>query len=133
MRKGFSMAAVSSGVLILDYITKKIIESCVQPYEAINVLPFLRIVNVKNPGAAFSLFSDVSNNVFIFISIFAVISIILYTLKLPKGLELFSLSLILGGALGNLLDRIRIGKVVDFIDFFVGEWHWPAFKSEAKS
>ncbi|GBE41015.1 lipoprotein signal peptidase [bacterium BMS3Bbin09] len=47
--------------------------------------------------------------------------------KIPKGLELFSISLIFGGAVGNLIDRILLGKVVDFIDFYVGTWHWPAF------
>lgn len=118
---------VCSVVVLLDYITKKIIDRYVQPYEAIDVLPFLRIVNVKNTGAAFGILSGLSNNIFIIISILAVILIIIYILKIPKGLELLSLSLILGGAIGNLIDRVAIGKVIDFIDFFIGKWHWPAF------
>ncbi|MEF9426589.1 MAG: signal peptidase II [Candidatus Mariimomonas ferrooxydans] len=125
--KVFLMSAVSLSVVILDFITKKIIETHVQPGEIINLLPFLRIVNVKNKGAAFGLFSGLSNNTFIFISVVAIIAIILYMLKTSKRLELLSLSLILGGAVGNLTDRIQIGQVIDFIDFFVYNWHWPAF------
>ena len=65
--------------------------------------------------------------VFIFIAFIAVIFIVLFLLKLPVGLELYALSLVLGGAAGNLLDRIRLGKVIDFIDVYVNDWHWPAF------
>ncbi len=127
MRKEFFIAIISSSVALLDYLTKKIIVAKVMPYEAIDVLPFLRIVHVKNPGAAFGLFSNLNNIFFVAVSFIAIILIILYSLKIQKGLELFSLSMILGGATGNLIDRITIGKVVDFIDFFVGRWHWPAF------
>lgn len=127
MKKGLFITAISASVVILDYATKKAIVAYVKPYETINLLPFLRIVNVKNTGAAFGLFSSLSNNVFIFISIVAIILIIIYLQKTQKGLEFFSLSLILGGAVGNLIDRLTTGKVIDFIDFFVGRWHWPAF------
>ncbi len=127
MRKGFFSALVSSLVIFLDYITKKAIETYVQPHEAINVLPFLRIVNVKNTGAAFGILPNLSNNIFIFLSIVAIILIIIYILRTFKRLEVFSLSLVLGGAIGNLIDRVTIGKVIDFIDFFMNKWHWPAF------
>jgi signal peptidase II len=127
VRKGLFAAVVSSSVVLLDYITKKTIETYVQPHEVINVLPFLRIVNIKNTGAAFGILSDLSNNIFIFVSIAAIIFIVIYMLRTFKRLEIFSLSLILGGAIGNLIDRVTIGKVIDFIDFSVGEWHWPAF------
>lgn len=127
MRKGFFATAVASTVILLDYVTKKMIETYVQPHEGIDVLPFLKIVNVKNTGAAFGVLSNLSNNIFIFISLAAIISIIIYLLRTIDGLEVFSLSLILGGAIGNLIDRVTIGKVIDFIDFFVDKWHWPAF------
>lgn len=127
MRKGFFAAAVASPVIFVDYITKKAIETYIQPHEVINVLPFLRIVNVKNTGAAFGILPNLSNNIFIFLSIVAVILIIIYILRTFKRLEVFSLSLVLGGAIGNLIDRVTIGKVIDFIDFFVNKWHWPAF------
>lgn len=124
MRKGFFVAAIVSIVVFLDYKTKQLVEAYIQlPGDEI-VLPFFRIVNVKNTGAAFGLFSSLGNNFFIFISLVAIALIIIYMIKLPKGLELFSLSLILSGATGNLMDRLTFGKVIDFIDFF---GYWPAF------
>ena len=96
-------------------------------YEHIDVLPFLRIVHVENKGAAFGLFAQFGNNIFILISLCAIICIIVYIRKIPIGIELYSMSLIMSGAVGNLLDRFRTGKVIDFIDIFVNDWHWPAF------
>jgi len=127
MNKGALIAVISSIVILLDYLTKKIIVTKVMLYESINVLPFLNIVHVQNKGAAFSILSNMGNKYFIGISVIAIIAIAIYLYRLPKGLELVALSLILGGAVGNLLDRISIGKVTDFIDVFVGKWHWPAF------
>jgi len=121
------VAAVSAAVVSMDYLTKQIIQTYIHPHDTINLLPFLRIVNVKNTGAAFGILAGLNNNIFIILSIIAIILIILYVRRIPKGLETFSLSLILGGAVGNLIDRATIGKVIDFIDFFVGKWHWPAF------
>jgi signal peptidase II len=111
----------------LDFITKKIILANVMMHESINVLPFLRIVHVENEGAAFGSFTNLGNNVFIIISIIAIIFILIYISKVHQKLEFISLSLVLGGAIGNLLDRLQTGKVIDFIDFYVGKWHWPAF------
>jgi signal peptidase II len=127
LNRAVLITAISSLVVILDYVTKKMIVSQVMLYESINVLPFLNIVHVQNKGAAFSMFSGLGNHYFIAISVIAILAIVLYISRLPKGLELYSLSMILGGAAGNLIDRIMIGKVTDFIDLFVGSWHWPAF------
>ncbi|GBE05697.1 MAG TPA: signal peptidase II [Nitrospirae bacterium] len=127
MRKIFFSPAVVFAVILLDYFTKWIIETRVHPREVINVLPFLNIVNVKNTGAAFGMLSGLDNRIFIAIAIIAIILVITYILKTTDNFEALSVSLILGGAVGNLLDRLKIGKVVDFIDFFAGEWHWPAF------
>ncbi|MBI4654490.1 MAG: signal peptidase II [Nitrospirae bacterium] len=127
MPRALFLTIVSVSIVILDYITKRLIESYIKPFESIDLLPFLKIVHVKNPAGAFSLFAGLGNKGFILISIAAIIFIILYAIKVPTRLELFSLSLILGGAIGNLIDRLTIGKVVDFIDFFIGNWHWPAF------
>ena len=76
------MPCVTSAVVLLDYITKKLIEAYIQPHEVIDVLPFLRIVNVKNTGAAFGSFSNLSNNIFIIISIAAIILITIYMLSI---------------------------------------------------
>jgi signal peptidase II len=127
LKKGILVAFISSVVIACDYITKRIIVNSVMMYDHIDVLPFLRIVHIENKGAAFGLFSHFGNNVFILISICAIICIVIYVIKLPIGMELYSMSLIMGGAAGNLIDRVRSGKVIDFIDIYFHGWHWPAF------
>jgi len=127
MKKRLFVPLISSLVIILDFFTKKLVVARVPFYESIAVLPFLRIVHVENKGAAFGLFSSLGNSVFMAVAVFAVAMIVFYLLKHSQGKEVYALSLIIGGAIGNLIDRIRIGKVIDFIDFYVGDWHWPAF------
>jgi signal peptidase II len=118
---------IASLVVISDFITKRMILKWVTPYESIDILPFINIVHVKNEGAAFGMFSSLGNSIFVIISFVAIIVIIAYLARIKGRMEIFSISLILGGAIGNLIDRLTIGKVIDFIDFFVGKWHWPAF------
>ncbi len=125
--KVFFVPVVAITVAVLDYITKLVIEKHVHPLKDIEVLPFLRIVNIKNTGAAFGILSGLDNYVFIIISLAAIAFILTYISRTTVKLEIFSLSLILGGAVGNLIDRLKTGQVVDFIDFFIGDWHWPAF------
>lgn len=127
MKKSTLIALVSTLIMVLDFVTKRIIIAKLVPHESIRMLPFLNIVYVENKGAAFGMFANLGNNFFIAISFIALAVILFYMSKIPKGLELFSMSLIFGGAVGNLVDRIFIGKVIDFIDFYVGTWHWPAF------
>jgi len=114
-------------VIVLDYLTKRLVLTYLDLFEAIPVLPVLRIVHIQNKGAAFGLFSDISNTTFIILSLIAIVLIVLYIFKAERDIELLSLSLILGGAMGNLIDRLLRGKVIDFIDLFIGRWHWPAF------
>ena len=127
MKKSAFITLVSTLVMVLDYVTKRIIVAKLAPYDSIQVFPFLNIVYVENKGAAFGMFANLGNNFFMAISFIALAAILFYMSKIPKGLELFSISLIFGGAAGNLIDRIMLGKVIDFIDFYVGTWHWPAF------
>ncbi|MBC8412573.1 signal peptidase II [bacterium] len=127
MKKSTLIALVSTLVMVLDFVTKRIIVAKLAPYDSISVLPFLNIVYVENKGAAFGMFANLGNTFFIAISVIALLSILFYLTKIPKGIELFSISLIFGGAVGNLIDRIMLGKVIDFIDFYIGTWHWPAF------
>lgn len=111
--------------VILDQITKYLAYKFISPFKSIEVLPFLHLVNVRNTGSAFGMFKELGNNIFIAVS-FAAIVVIFF--MLIKGREdPFSLSLILGGAIGNLIDRITHGSVMDFIDVFAGRFHWPAF------
>jgi len=111
--------------VILDQATKYLVNNFISPFSTIEILPFLNLVNVRNTGSAFGMFRDLGNNIFIIISLAAIVFIFY---MLIKGREdRFSLSLILGGATGNLLDRVFRGSVVDFIDVFAGRLHWPAF------
>jgi signal peptidase II len=121
-------------VVLLDQITKTIISEKLFMYGSYKVIDgFFNLVYTMNPGAAFGFLAGASETFryffFISISISAMLLIIYYILK-SKSQDLFiviSFTLIFGGAVGNLIDRIRFGAVVDFLDFYVGTWHWPAF------
>lgn len=123
--KNFRYLLISLLVVLSDQITKYIARDSIGPSEMIKVLPFLQFVSVRNEGAAFGLFSGLGNTTFIIISFFAIAVVSLLLLKGEQ--DLLGLSLILGGALGNLIDRLVFGRVTDFIDVFVGRFHWPAF------
>lgn len=127
MSKLIIVPLISSFLIIADYLTKKAIVANVTIYESIDILPFLRIVHVQNKGAAFGLFAGLGNPFFMIISVIAVLAVLFYLFRFARGLEIYSLSMIFGGAVGNLTDRIKYGKVIDFIDIYVGSWHWPAF------
>lgn len=118
-------------ILILDFVTKRWVESELIYGQQISLTSFFNLVLAFNAGAAFSFLSDESGWqrwLFSGISIFASV-LIIYLLRKHFLEKLFciSLSLILGGALGNLWDRIALGYVVDFLDFHYGSYHWPAF------
>ncbi|TAL26024.1 MAG: signal peptidase II [Nitrospirae bacterium] len=117
--------AIALLVVILDQATKYLVNNYISPFRTIEILPFLHLVNIRNTGTAFGMFRDWGNGIFIIISL-AAIAVIFF--MLIKGKEdPLSLSLILGGAIGNLIDRIFRGSVVDFIDVFASGHHWPAF------
>jgi signal peptidase II len=130
--EGLSLSLKKGSFLIItiltvaaDQITKALILEYIRYYESIRLLPFFQIVNVKNTGAAFGLLRSLGNTFFIILSIIAIIFIIYLLLR--DDADPLPLSLILGGAIGNLIDRLRLGYVVDFLDFHIGEHHWPAF------
>ncbi len=112
-------------IVFIDQITKYLIRKNLSPHEVIKILPGLNIVHVSNTGAAFGILRGAGNLFFIGISIIA-IAVILYLLIKEKR-HFLPYSLILGGAMGNLIDRITIGHVTDFIDLYAGKLHWPAF------
>lgn len=114
-------------IVIADYFTKKAIVTRLMLFDSIDVFPFLRIVHVENRGAAFGLFAGLGNNFFMAVSLLVIVIILIYGLRFARGIDVYALSLIVGGAIGNLIDRFRIGKVIDFIDLYIGNWHWPAF------
>ena len=118
-------------ILILDQATKLLVASYI-PYESYIVISsFFKLVNFHNTGAAFSFLHNAGGwqrYFLIFITLIAVVWIIFMLIK-NKHIPIISLSLllILGGALGNLIDRIRLGYVIDFIYLHIDSWYWPAF------
>ena len=128
MRKWLGLAAI---VLVLDQITKLIVTRTFALHESVEVTPFLNLVLVYNSGAAFSLLADAGGwqrGLFVAIAIGAS-AWIAWLLRKHGEERLFclALSLILGGALGNVIDRLHVGAVVDFVDLHAFGMHWPAF------
>lgn len=132
MRKYFFLIAAL--VLLLDRLAKWAVASNIPLHESVVVIPgFFHLTHVQNPGAAFGLFADSSAQwkVGALVS-FSVVALVIVSAVLWKNSHALStttigLSLILGGATGNLWDRMVSGHVVDFLDFYVGSYHWPAF------
>lgn len=128
MRKWLGVAAA---VLVLDQITKFWVVRSFQLYESLEVTPFFNLVLVYNKGAAFSFLSDAGGWQRTFFTTIALVASawITWLLRKHPGQTLFclALSLILGGALGNVIDRIAFGAVIDFLDFHAYGYHWPAF------
>lgn len=118
-------------VLLLDLGSKALVEAHLHPGQVITVTPFFNLVLTYNPGAAFSFLSDASGwQRWLFSGIAMAASVLIVYLLRKHCLEtLFSvaLALILGGALGNLWDRIAVGEVVDFVQLHYGGYYWPAF------
>jgi len=118
--------------LILDQVTKHWVAGSMDLYQSINVLPFFNITYVHNLGAAFSFLADQGGWQRWFFTAIAFIASIVFTVwlaKTPKNQPLLAVALafMLSGALGNLIDRFFLGYVIDFLDFYVGSSHWPAF------
>ena len=131
--RGFHLL-VAVGVLVLDRFTKWIVASRLSLHDGINVIPdFFRIVHVENTGAAFGLFSESAYEWKLALLImFSLLALIVVTVLLWKNSHIVSatgtaLSLILGGALGNLWDRVIAGHVTDFLEFHIGTYYWPSF------
>jgi signal peptidase II len=125
-------AVTSAIVLILDQASKFYIDSRFRLYESVTVIEnFFNIVHVRNQGAAFGFLSDSPFRLpfFITVALVAAGAIIWYMhhLRADQRLLQFALSLVFAGAIGNLIDRIRLGEVIDFIDVHWYQYHWPAF------
>lgn len=131
-------AAIVVVVFILDRLTKVWIERNVSVYDTYNVIPGLfNIVHTKNPGAAFGIFADADSSIRTVVLVgvsLAVLVFITYALFRParSGLAstrstLYGLSLVMGGALGNIYDRVVHGRVTDFIELYQGSYRFAAF------
>lgn len=129
MLKWLWLALLSLG---LDQASKIAIDKTFQLYESIAIVPFFNFTYVHNTGAAFSFLSEAGGWQRWFFAALAIImstimTIWLTRLKENETLLAVALSLILGGAIGNLVDRLAYGYVIDFLDVYYGTYHWPAF------
>jgi signal peptidase II len=119
-------------VLILDQASKLAIDASMQLFESIPLMPSFNLTYVHNTGAAFSFLSQAGGwQRWLFAGLAVVMSSIIavWLLRLQKHETLMAtaLSLVLGGAIGNLIDRVAYGYVIDFLDVYYKSWHWPAF------
>ena len=123
--------ALSAVVIVLDHITKVLIQQAFMPGETRVIAPFFNLVLAFNTGAAFSFLADAGGwqrQFFIVLTIVVSVFLIWLMRRHPDdSLLCLALSLILGGAMGNLYDRVMLGHVVDFIQLHAGGYYWPAF------
>jgi signal peptidase II len=132
--KYLKLSVIAGGVILLDLATKELVLRTIPLNTTIPVISgFFNLTHIYNPGGAFGLMANLSpplrSIIFLFISSLAVGLIFYFYKKTPTQYVWLAVAfaLILGGAIGNLIDRIRFGMVIDFLDFYLGNLHWPAF------
>lgn len=123
---------LSAVVLVLDQATKRLVDTSMQLYQTIELIPSFQLTYMRNQGAAFSFLSGAGGWqrwFFIGLALLASVFICFWLkwLARTQRWEAVAWALVLGGALGNLIDRILYGYVIDFLDVYYGDWHWPAF------
>ena len=126
----FGWLWLAVAVLLLDQATKQLALAHLTLHEPVVILPVLNLTLVYNKGAAFGFLSSASGwqNVFFIVVALIACGVILYLLRQTRDrLLAVALVLVLGGAIGNLVDRLIYGYVIDFIDVYYQSWHWPAF------
>src|SRR5437660_7505788 len=131
---------IAAVVVLLDRLTKALVAQRISLHDSIDVVPGLfRLTHVQNQGAAFGLFSDspsewkVAMLILFSLAALAVVSALLWKNGNALNATAIALSLVFGGALGNLWDRVVSGRVIDFLDFYFGPHHWPAFNIAASA
>ena len=125
---------LSAVIIVLDIWTKALVLARIDMHETITIIPnFFQLVHVRNTGAAFGIGANASSRLVPLllnagaIAVFFVVVVYALRSAVTDRVLQTGLHLILGGAVGNLLDRFRFGYVVDFLDVYVGTKHWPAF------
>lgn len=121
-------------IILLDQITKALVLQYFHLHDSLTVIPgFFNLTHIRNPGGAFGVLAGGGNHLrnwlFLGAGTIALGMILFFLQSTPDRDRLmrFTLALIFGGAIGNIVDRLRFGEVVDFLDFYVGQLHWPAF------
>ena len=128
------LLAVGGTIILLDQVTKLLVLHFLPLYSAMEIVPgFFNLVHVRNTGAAFSILAGANSawrqGLFVGLTL-VVVAILLFAygkLRSDDRWTRTAYALIIGGALGNLIDRLRLGEVVDFLDCYAGSYHWPAF------
>jgi len=126
----YSLFFVVALVFFIDRLTKFYVENSIPEDGSVSLLPFFSVVHVKNYGGAFSILSSskYATLIFTLLPLAVITFLVLYLLKVPlPAKNKFPLLLIIGGAIGNLYERIEKGYVTDFLDFHLINFHWPAF------
>lgn len=124
---------IAAAILVSDQITKCLVSSKIALNRGFELIPgVLNLVHVRNKGVAFGVFADSSSNftplALVAVSIIALVVILWILAVSETDWSLFlGLSFFFGGTAGNLVDRFRFGEVIDFLDFHIGLYHWPAF------
>ncbi len=125
---------IAAVVVVLDRITKWVIAQKITLHDSVDIVPgIFRLTHVQNQGAAFGLFADspsewkVAMLILFSIAALGVVSALLWKNGNAMNATAIALSLVMGGAVGNLWDRVAAGRVIDFLDFYLGSHHWPAF------
>ena len=123
---------LSVAVVIIDQLTKWLAEALLVAYQPVPVIPMFNLTLAYNTGAAFSFLSDAGGwQRWFFIGLTLVVIIVLFNwlwrMRAEEKLHAVSISLILGGAIGNLIDRMLLGHVIDFLDVYYDQYHWPIF------
>ena len=133
-RKYWVLLIFCFGILLLDQWTKSLIVQKLSLYQRVEVIQgFFNIVHVRNTGGAFGIFGGekggLGSILFVVVSLLAIGSIVYLFIKIKENEKTLALSfsLVLSGAIGNLIDRLRYGEVIDFLDFYLSSTHWPAF------
>lgn len=138
MRTRFVPYGIAASVFLLDRVTKAVIRNQVSPWDTYVVIPgFFNIVHTENRGMAFGFLAHADNewqSFFLAGLTLLILALLATMLWQPAGKGLaggsrarLAMSLVMGGALGNLYDRILHGAVTDFLDFYIADHHWPAF------
>ena len=129
IKKNNSLIIIFFSIILFDQLTKILVIRNFDLYESMSIFPLFNLTFVVNYGFAFGFLNNSSlNQIIVICVIFSIIAYFLYLLfKTQDQFFRFSLILVLSGAIGNFIDRVMHGFVIDFIDIYLGSYHWPAF------
>jgi signal peptidase II len=132
LKKYLNFSIIIVSIWLLDQGTKWFVLNYMEPYKkVVKITSFLNLIHIRNPGLTFGLLADKDDMIQLFLIVFTVIAIVLiicfYFTSKSSAFKMWGCALLIGGAVGNLTDRLLYRNVVDFIDFHLERYHWPAF------